>query len=437
MEQLWQQCMRKLEGDLSGSDLSTYIRPLLPQLDDKRLTLLAPNAAVHRRVREDFLPIIRKRVSRLAGGENLSVEIKVGLPRAAAEAAGEEAEPAPELRSPGYLNPRYTFETFIEGKSNARARAAAHSVAQTPGTQYNPLLIYGESGMGKTHLMHAIGNTIRARNPRANVIYVGAERFFRDLITAIQQNKTEDFKKRYRSADALLMDDIQFIANKQSGQEEMFHTFNELLDGRQQMVLTCDRYPEELENLDKRLKSRFTWGLTQAVEPPDLETRAAIFLSKSELAGIKVSHDVALFIAQRIRSNVRQLEGALNRISASVQLTGREITVDFVRETLKDMLTAYERLITVDSIKRHVSRYYNIRETDLVSARRTRSLARPRQVAMALAKELTQHSLPEIGQSFGKDHTTVLHACRKVAELRKDDITIREDYEKLLRQLSG
>ncbi len=435
--ELWQQCVRKLEGDLSGSDLSTYIRPLLAQMADKRLTLLAPNAAVQRRVSQDFLAIIRKRVARLEGGEELSVEIKVGLPRVNHEELAEGVEPAPELRSPGFLNPRYTFDTFIEGKSNARARAAAHSVALTPGTQYNPLLIYGESGLGKTHLMHAIGNAIRSRNPKANVIYVGAERFFRDLITSIQQNKTEDFKKRYRSADALLMDDIQFIANKPTSQEELFHTFNELLDGRQQMVLTCDRYPEELENLDKRLKSRFTWGLTQAVEPPDLETRAAIFLSKSELAGVKVSQDVALFIAQRIRSNVRQLEGALNRIGASAQLTGREITVDFARETLKDMLAAYERLITIDSIKRHVSRYYNIREADLISARRTRSLARPRQLAMSLAKELTQHSLPEIGHSFGKDHTTVLHACRKIAELRKTDVAIREDYEKLLRQLSG
>ncbi len=429
--------MHKLEGDLSGSDLSTYIRPLLAQLDDQRLTLLAPNSAVLRRVREDFLPIIRKRVARISGGEDLAVEIKVGLPRAVGEDPGEGSEAAPESRSSGFLNPRFTFETFIEGKSNALARAAAHSVAQTPGTQYNPLLIYGEPGLGKTHLMHAIGNTLRSRNPKANILYVGMEKFFRDLVSAIQTRKTEDFKKRYRSADALLIDDIQFIANKESGQEEIFHTFNELLDGQQQMVLTCDRYPEELEGLDKRLKSRFSSGLTQAVEPPDLETRAAIFLSKSEVAGVKVSHDVAMFVAQRIRSNVRQLEGALNRISASAHLTGREITVDFVRETLKDMLTAYERLITMDSIKRHVSKYYNIRETDLMSARRTRSLARPRQIAMALAKELTQHSLPEIGQSFGKDHTTVLHACRKIAELKKDDIAIREDYEKLLRQLSG
>ena len=284
--------------------------------------------------------------------------------------------------------------------------------------------------------MHAIGNRIREKNPRSRVLYVGAERFVRDLILAITRGKTEDFKNHYRQVDALLIDDIHFFAGKQQTQEEFFHTFNELLDGRQQMVMTCDRYPAELDNLDKRLKSRFTWGLSVQVEPPELETRVAILMSKASRNKTRLPEDVAFFVAQRIRSNIRELEGALNRLTASAGITGRPITVDFARETIKDMLAVYERLVTIDNIKRQVSTYFNIRVADLSSPRRTRSLARPRQIAMCLAKELTQHSLPEIGHGFGKDHTTVLHACRKVAELRKEDSRVREDYENLLRQLS-
>ncbi|MBI3171743.1 MAG: chromosomal replication initiator protein DnaA, partial [Hydrocarboniphaga effusa] len=336
----------------------------------------------------------------------------------------------------GKLDPKYTFEAFIEGKSNAQARAYALRVASAPGGEFNPLLIYGESGLGKTHLMHAIGNRIREKNQRGRVLYVGAERFVRDLISAIQRGKTEDFKNHYRQVDALLIDDIHFFAGKQQSQEEFFHTFNELLDGRQQMVMTCDRYPAELDGLDKRLKSRFTWGLSVQVEPPELETRVAILLSKAS-AKTKLPEDVAFFVAQRIRSNIRELEGALHRLTASAQITGRPITVDFARETLKDMLASYERMITIDNIKRQVSTYYNIRVTDLSSPRRTRSLARPRQIAMRLAKELTQHSLPEIGHSFGKDHTTVLHACRTIASLRKKDTGLNRDYHLLEQVLKG
>lgn len=436
MEQIWRQCITKLEGDVSTSTLSTYLRPLQAQVRGQRLLLLAPNAAVQRHVHDELMPMIRKEIAKLPGGESLAVEISVGGTRVVPEATVVDDREAPAGRSLGNLDSRYTFKTFIEGKTNAMARAAAWRVSEAPGVQYNPLLIYGASGLGKTHLMQAVGNRIREIQPKARVVFVTAEKFFRELLTAIGAGKTEDFKLHYRTADALLIDDIQFFVNKQSGQEELFHTFNELLDRKQQMVLTCDRYPEELENLDKRLRSRFASGLTQAVEPPELETRAAIFLSKAEQSGVRVSQDVALFIAQRIRSNVRQLEGALNRIAASAQITGAPITVDFARDTLKDMLAAYERLITLDNIKKHVSRYFNIRESDLVSARRTRSLARPRQIAMSLSRELTQHSLPEIGQSFGKDHTTVMHACAKVAELRKEDARLREDYENLQRQLS-
>jgi chromosomal replication initiator protein len=441
--ELWHQCLRRLEGEIPSKDLSTYLRPLQPHLQDKHLLLLAPNKLVLNRVRQDFLPAIKKGLSALAGEEAPSVDVTLTPPRAEAPdratpvngGGGHSPEPAARAEG-GKLDPKYTFEAFIEGKSNAQARAYALRVADAPGGEFNPLLIYGESGLGKTHLMHAIGNRLRSKNAKARVLYVVAERFFRDMVNAIKLGKTEEFKGHYRSADALLIDDIQFFAGKAVTQEEFFHTFNEMLDGGQQMVLTCDRYPAELDNLDKRLKSRFTWGLSVAVEPPELEHRAAILLSKASSRKTRLPEDVAFFVAQRIRSNVRELEGALNRLDASAQITGRPINIDFARETLRDMLAAYERLITIDNIKRQVSTYYNIRVTDLSSARRTRSLARPRQIAMALAKELTQHSLPEIGHAFGKDHTTVLHACRRVAGLRKDDSRVREDYENLLRLLS-
>jgi chromosomal replication initiator protein len=335
----------------------------------------------------------------------------------------------------GKINPDYSFANFIEGKSNSHARAAAQHVVETPGGAYNPLLIYGASGLGKTHLMHAVGNAIVARNPRARIAYLGAEQWMNHFTAAIRHGRTEEFKNLYRSVDALLIDDIHFFAHKERTQEEFFHTFNALIDARRQIVLTSDRYPKEIDGVDERLKSRFTWGLSVAVEPPDLETRMAILIAKAEANQVQLPKEVALFVAQRVRSNVRELEGALLRLTASSRLRGEPLTVDFARTTLKDLLAAYERMVTIDNIKRTVAGYYNIRVGDLNSPRRTRSLARPRQVAMALAKELTQHSLPEIGEAFGKDHTTVLHACRKVSELRQDDLKIREDYENLQRQL--
>lgn len=439
-EDLWAQCVRWLEGELPDRELHTWIRPLHPVLGRDRLTLLAPNRMVVERVRQDFLEPIRRAV-RLYGAGLADVEIAVGTadePRAAARPAVAAPEPAADEPPPlpsGKLNPDYTFANFIEGKSNSHARAAAQHVVETPGGTYNPLLIYGSSGLGKTHLMHAVGNAVLQGSGRARVVYVGAEQWMNQFTAAIRHGRMDEFKNLYRSVDALLIDDIHFFAHKERTQEEFFHTFNALIDGKKQIVLTSDRYPKDVDGIDDRLKSRFTWGLAVAVEPPDLETRVAILLAKADQNQVNLPRDVALFVAQRVRSNVRELEGALLRLSASSRLRGEALSVEFARATLRDMLAAYERMVTIDNIKRTVANYYNIRVTDLNSPRRTRSLARPRQVAMALAKELTQHSLPEIGEAFGKDHTTVLHACRKIAELRQDDVKYREDYENLQRQL--
>ncbi|HET8881505.1 MAG TPA: chromosomal replication initiator protein DnaA [Solimonas sp.] len=439
-EDLWAQCVRWLEGELPDRDVHTWIRPLQPVFVRDRLNLLAPNRMVMERVRQDFLDLIRRGVRVSGGRDIIEVDVAVGAieagraaaPVATTEFGGSEESP-PTVA--GKLNPDYTFVNFIEGKSNSHARAAAEHVVETPGGTYNPLLIYGSSGLGKTHLMHAVGNAILRGSQRARVMYVGAEQWMNQFTSAIRHGRMDEFKNLYRSVDALLIDDIHFFAHKERTQEEFFHTFNALIDGRKQIVLTSDRYPKDVDGIDERLKSRFTWGLAVAVEPPDLETRVAILLAKADQNKVTLPKEVALFVAQRVRSNVRELEGALLRLSASSRLRGEAMTVEFARATLKDMLAAYERMVTIDNIKRTVANYYNIRVTDLNSPRRTRSLARPRQVAMALAKELTQHSLPEIGEAFGKDHTTVLHACRKIAELREGEVKYREDYENLQRQL--
>lgn len=442
-EDLWAQCVRWLEGELADRDVHTWIRPLQPVLNRDRLTLLAPNRMVQERVRQEFLELIRRAV-RVNGGRDLNeIEIAVGAAeqkpllngQAQAETPVNGVSDEVAVMSSGRLNPDYTFENFIEGKSNSHARAAAQHVVETPGGAYNPLLIYGSSGLGKTHLMHSVGNAVLQGNPRARVVYIGAEQWMNEFTAAIRHGRMDGFKNLYRSIDALLIDDIHFFAHKERTQEEFFHTFNALIDGRKQIVLTSDRYPKDIDGVDERLKSRFTWGLSVAVEPPDLETRVAILLAKADQNQVRLPKEVAMFVAQRVRSNVRELEGALLRLSASSRLRGEPLTTEFARSTLKDMLAAYERMVTIDNIKRTVANYYNIRVTDLNSPRRTRSLARPRQVAMALAKELTQHSLPEIGEAFGKDHTTVLHACRKIAELRDTDVKYREDYEILQRQL--
>ena len=336
------------------------------------------------------------------------------------------------------LNSAFTFDSFVEGKSNQLALAAAQQVAENPGGSYNPLFIYGGVGLGKTHLMHAVGNALRVRKPDAKIVYLHSERFVADMVKALQLKAIDEFKQFYRSVDALLIDDIQFFAGKERSQEEFFHTYNALLERGQQMILTCDRYPKEINGVEERLKSRFGWGLTVAVEPPELETRVAILINKAEQAGMDLSRDAAFFIAQRIRSNVRELEGALKRVMAHAQFSGRVIDIDLIRESLKDLLALQDKLVTIDNIQRVVADYYKLKMSDLLSKRRSRSVARPRQVAMALAKELTNYSLPEIGESFGgRDHTTVLHACRKVKELESTDRDMERDLKNLYRTLSN
>ena len=336
------------------------------------------------------------------------------------------------------LNTGFTFETFVEGKSNQLALAAARQVAENPGASYNPLFLYGGVGLGKTHLMHAVGNFLVKQNRNARVVYLHSERFVADMVKALQLNAINDFKKYYRSVDALLIDDIQFFAGKERSQEEFFHTFNALLEGGQQMILTCDRYPKEISGVEERLKSRFGWGLTVAVEPPELETRVAILMKKAEQQKVELPHEAAFFIAQRIRSNVRELEGALKRVIASAHFMGRHIDIDLIRESLKDLLALQDKQVSIDNIQRTVAEYYKIKVADILSKRRSRSVARPRQIAMALSKELTSHSLPEIGDAYGgRDHTTVLHACRKVKELVEVDNEIKSDYKNLLRSLTS
>ena len=335
------------------------------------------------------------------------------------------------------LNKSFTFDSFVEGKSNQMGLAAAQQVVENPGGSYNPLFIYGGVGLGKTHLMHAVGNEMQRRNPNAKIVYLHSERFVADMVKALQLNAINDFKRYYRSVDALLIDDIQFFAGKDRSQEEFFHTFNSLLEGNQQIILTCDRYPKVINNLEERLKSRFGWGLTIEVEPPELETRAAILLKRAEEIKVDLSYDAAFFIAQRVRSNVRELEGALKRVIANATFTQRPITVDLVKEALKDLLALQDRQVSIGNIQKVVGEYYKVKMSDLLSKRRSRSVARPRQMAMALAKELTNHSLPEIGDAFGgRDHTTVLHACRKIKELTGIDTEIQQDLKNLQRQLT-
>jgi len=336
------------------------------------------------------------------------------------------------------LNSGFTFNNFVEGKSNELARAASLQVAENPGGAYNPLFLYGGVGLGKTHLMHAVGNRMREIRPDARIVYLHSERFVSHMIKALQHNAIDEFKQFYRSLDALLIDDIQFFAGKERSQEEFFHTFNALLENGRQIILTCDRYPKEIEGLEERLKSRFGWGLPVCIEPPELETRVAILHKKAEDFGVNLPDEVAFFIAKRIRSNIRELEGSLRRVMATANFTGKPITLDFAKDTLRDLIALQDKLVTIENIQKTVAEYYKIRSSDLISNRRNRSITRPRQLAMSLAKELTSHSLPEIGGAFGgRDHTTVLHACRKIVELRESDSKINEDYVNLLRTLSN
>jgi chromosomal replication initiator protein len=442
---LWEKCLTHLEGDLSAQQLNTWLRPLQAIETNDSLRLLAPNPYVQAWVQEQLESQINTLIQSLSQGAINIVNIEVGTDQPRHEPAAKKSDtkvdrrkdPAPALGSP--MNPLFNFDSYVEGKSNQIARAASLHVADSPGTSgYNPLFLYGGTGLGKTHLMLAVGNKIKADNPKARVMYLSSERFVQDMITALRNNAIDQFKAHYRSADALLIDDIQFFAKKERSQEEFFYTFNSLLEGQRQIILTCDRFPKEVENLDERLQSRLGWGLTVAIEPPELETRVAILIKKALLSLVTLPEDVAFFIAQRIKSNVRDLEGALQRVMAFSRFTNQPLSIEMAQEALKDLIALHQKLVTLESIQKTVAEYFKVRVSELLAKKRTRSIARPRQIAMTLAKELTNHSLPEIGEAFGgRDHTTVLHACRKVAELKETDPRIAEDYRNLLRTLSS
>ena len=480
--QLWHQCLEVLRDEFPAQQFNTWLRPLQSDHREGQLMLFAPNRFVMDWVNEKYLRRIEEVLKDLQGGQAPRVGMKVGSAprgvdlvvrsqtavngnavehetvsssvteeeRGVAETASVQAarhrnngtrpsvQVEGDIKHQSFLNEGFTFDTFVEGKSNQLARAASMQVAENPGGAYNPLFLYGGVGLGKTHLMHAIGNEIVRRNPRAKVAYLRSERFVADMVKALQLNAINEFKRYYRSVDALLIDDIQFFARKERSQEEFFHTFNALLEGGQQVIVTCDRFPKEIVDMEERLKSRFGWGLTVMVEPPELETRVAILMKKAEQVNVKLSSEAAFFIAQKIRSNVRELEGALRLVIANAHFTGSEITPPFIRESLKDLLALHEKQVSIDNIQRTVAEYYKIKVADLHSKRRTRIVTRPRQVAMSLAKELTNHSLPEIGDAFGgRDHTTVLHACKKIIELQETDPGIREDYQNFMRLLTS
>ena len=479
----WSQILASLQSELSNQTFNTWVKPLQTQEQDLHLQLFAPNKFFKNWVEDKYLSRIQE-LAKEQFGSTMQVSLSVSAsqkvkPSFLSQVKSDVHKPTPSfapgqsfissstdgelvtinddkaslieassgpgrkvqvdgsLRHQSYLNRSFTFGSFVQGKSNQLALAAARQVAENPGSSYNPLFLYGGVGLGKTHLMHAVGAALLERNPHAKVVYLHSERFVADMVKALQLNAINDFKRFYRSVDALLIDDIQFFAGKERSQEEFFHTFNALLESGQQMILTCDRYPKEIEGLEERLKSRFGWGLPVAVEPPELETRVAILLKKAQEAGVYLPESAAFFLAKRIRSNVRELEGALKRVIANAHFTGEAISEAFVQESLKDLLALQDKQVSIDNIQKIVAGYYKIRVADILSKRRTRSVARPRQLAMALAKELTNHSYPEIGDAFGgRDHTTVLHACRKIKELRDMDREIHDDYANLYRTLT-
>lgn len=472
LDSVWKKCTKSLQDELPQQQYSTWIRPLQvngESSSSSRLHILAPNRFIMDWVSNKYLgrikelvqenypngpldvvldtsprqtapfqapattPIVNTRVVDRSGFSPVNnVPPALFLSKAS---SGPEVEGA--IKHQSFINKASNFQSFVEGKSNQLARAAAMQVAENPGGAYNPLFIYGGVGLGKTHLMHAIGNALLEKKPDAKIVFLSSERFVADMVKALQLGAINEFKRYYRSVDALLIDDIQFFAGKERSQEEFFHTFNALLEGGQQMILTCDRYPKEIAGLEERLRSRFSWGLTVAVEPPELETRVAILIKKAEEAHVELPSDAAFFIAQRFRSHVRDLEGALKRVMAQSRFTGRPIDVEFIKEALKDLLALQDRQVSIMNIQQTVAEYYKIKSNDLLSKRRSRSVARPRQVAMCLAKDLTNHSLPEIGDAFGgRDHTTVLHACRKIRELKSSSSDIGEDYKNLMRSLT-
>lgn len=461
-QSLWQSCLQVLEQELTLQQFNMWIRPLQLHSSEKLITLYAPNRFVLDWVRDKYMARISELLNQFGDADNIpSVNFDVGSKIANSSSNQVPVTPSPStssvstpLQTPSRvvpvnnqtlrtshksnINESYTFDSFVEGNSNQLARAAAMQVADNPGNAYNPLFLYGGTGLGKTHLLHAVGNGIMANKKDAKVVYMHSERFVQDMVKALQNNAIEEFKRYYRGLDALLIDDIQFFAKKDRSQEEFFHTFNALLEGNKQIILTSDRYPKEIDGVEDRLKSRFGWGLNVPIEPPELETRVAILMKKAHQSKVKIPEEVAFFIAKRLRSNVRELEGALNRVIANANFTGRPITIDFVKDALRDLLALQDKLVTIDNIQKTVAEYFKIRVADILSKRRSRSVARPRQIAMSLAKELTNHSLPEIGDAFGgRDHTTVLHACRKIKELKEESHEIKEDVQNLNRILSS
>jgi len=455
---IWQECVAQLKDELSKSDFSTWLRPLQAGYNNSILSLYSPNKFTSDWVRNNFMELIESKVKELAHRDdpNSSIQIRllVGKPESTESTDTAKASPAaPQLNTnqpwqsvnkaetvahKSNLIKRFTFDNFVEGKSNNFAIATTQQIAENPGGVYNPLFLYAHPGLGKTHLLHAVGNAIVAENPDSKVVYIRSERFVQDMINSIRNNTIEQFKEYYASLDALLIDDIHFFAGKERSQEVLFQTFNSMLDGHQQVILTSDRFPKEIEGIDERLRTRFGWGLSIPIDPPELETRVAILISKAEERVLTLPDDVAFFIAKRLTiTDVRVLEGAIANISAKAQFTGQDITISLVQDALRDMLAVHTKQTTIDNIQKVVAEHYRIKISDMASKRRTRTVARPRQIAMALAKELTQHSLPEIGEAFGgRDHTTVLHACRKVAELRNENNDIQEDYKILIRTLS-
>ena len=429
--EFWSKCSEKLENKLPQEDFNTWIRPLKANLVDNTLEISAPNDFILSYVEKNLTQEISDIVNKVT-----NVDIDLVYKKLTKETFVDKYKKQSSENTK--LVDSYVFSNFVEGKSNHLALAAAKQVANNPSGDYNPLFIYGGVGLGKTHLMHAVGNQILQNNPDKRIVYVHSEKFVSDMVKALQLGAMNEFKSFYRNADALLIDDIQFFAGKEQSQEEFFHTFNALLDRNNQMILTCDKYPKEIDGLEERLKSRLGWGLPVIIDPPGLETRAAVLLKKASLMGVNMPNDCAIYIAQRIRSNIRELEGALKRVAANAKFTGSEIDLPLVKDALKDLFVISAKMVSIENIQKTVSEYYNIKLSDLLSKRRSRSITRPRQLAMALTKELTNHSLPEIGEAFnGRDHTTVLHACKKIKELRKENPSHEEDYRNLIRALTN
>ena len=456
---MWPNCLQRLEQELTNQQLNTWIRPLQVVEESNQIKLLAPNRFVQDWVKQNFHEKIQTILLELDPEQSIQLNIEIGSQNNIASNPPVDenieklnvnniAESQPFINNKRTLtkqtavnhnlNPLFTFDSFVEGKSNQLAKAASQQVAENPASAYNPLFFYGGVGLGKTHLIHAIGNAMLKNKPNARITYIHSERFVSQMVKALQHNTIDAFKQYYRSLDCIMVDDIQFFAGKERSQEEFFHTFNTLLEEGSQIILTCDRYPKEVDGLDERLRSRFGWGLPVCIEPPDLETRVAILHKKAEEANNVLPDEVAFFIAKRIRSNIRELEGAFRRVLATANFTASPITLEFAKEALRDLIAIQDRTITIENIQKTVAEYYKIRTSDLHSSRRSRSITRPRQLAMALSKELTNHSLPEIGAAFGgRDHTTVLHGCRKIAELRELDHKIDDDYKKMIRVLSN